>query len=135
MKSNIVLLLFYFLTIDINAQSSDYAKVEKTITDYLNSYTYNGFDIINEALYHQGIMQSVFPKSADQHLNTFEVYGVKKSNTPETHRSNQITCISITGKEAHAKLEISYPEYTVVDDVHLLKTNAKWKIVDKKFSP
>ncbi|MEL6484432.1 MAG: nuclear transport factor 2 family protein [Bacteroidota bacterium] len=116
------------------AQASDYAMVENTLNSYLNGDTQKDYETLEKAFHPQADMKYVSSKSGYQVYNALEVFAAEKGRAPEKNRSNHIAYISITGKAAHAKLEITYPENTVVDYVNLLKIEGQWKIVNKIFS-
>lgn len=127
-------LLVLFGPSHLRAQASDYALVESTLNNYLNGDTQKDYDTLEKAFHPQADMKYVSSKSGYQVYNALEVFAAEKGRAPEKNRSNHIAYISITGKAAHAKLEITYPEITVVDYVNLLKIEGQWKIVNKIFS-
>ena len=116
------------------AQTSDYAMVEHTINAYLEGDTNKDFETLKQAFHPDATMKYVSSTSGYQQYNALEVFAAEKDREPEKNRTNSIAYISITGKAAHAKLEITYPNRIVVDYVHLLKIDGAWKIVGKIFS-
>ncbi|WP_422080134.1 nuclear transport factor 2 family protein [Ulvibacterium sp.] len=116
------------------AQTSDYAMVEHTINAYLEGDTHKDFETLKTAFHSDATMKYVSSKSGYQEYNALEVFAAEKGREPEKNRSNSIAYISITGKAAHAKLEITYPKRVMVDYVNLLKIEGEWKIVNKIFS-
>ena len=116
------------------AQDSDYAMVEKTVGSYLEGDTQKDFEILKKAFHEDATMKYVSSKSGYQEFNALAVFAAEKGSAPEQNRTNSIAYISITGKAAHAKLEINYPDRVVVDYVNLLKIEGQWKIVNKIFS-
>ena len=137
MKSIIAFPLVFlalFASTHLSAQESDYALVETTLNNYLTGDTQKDYETLEKAFHPQADMKYVSSKSGYQVYNALEVFAAEKGRAPEKNRSNHIAYISITGKAAHAKLEITYPEITVVDYVNLLKIEGQWKIVNKIFS-
>ena len=128
------LLLMGGLFQPLNAQTSDYAKVEKTINAYLKGDTQKDFEILKTAFHADATMKYVSSTSGYQEYNALEVFVAEKGREPEKNRTNSIAYVSITGKAAHAKLEITYPDRVVVDYFNLLKIEGEWKIVNKIFS-
>ncbi|WP_299519155.1 nuclear transport factor 2 family protein [Winogradskyella sp.] len=116
------------------AQTSDYAMVEHTINAYLEGDTNKDFETLKLAFHPNATMKYVSSKSGYQEYNALKVFAAEKGREPEKNRTNSIAYISITGKAAHAKLEITYPKRVVVDYVNLLKIDGEWKIVNKIFS-
>lgn len=116
------------------AQTSDYAMVEHSINAYLEGDTNKDFKTLKQAFHPNATMKYVSSKSGYQEYNALEVFAAEKGREPEKNRLNSITYISITGKAAHAKLEITYPKRVMVDYVNLLKIDGEWKIVNKIFS-
>lgn len=116
------------------AQTSDFAMVEKTLNFYLEGDTQKNFETLQKAFHPNATMKYVSSKSGYKEYNALKVFAAEKGRDPEKKRSNHIAYISITGRAAHAKLEISYPNRVVVDYVNLLKIDGQWKIVNKIFS-
>lgn len=130
----VILIISYSSTQVVWGQSSDYAMVEKTIGNYLEGDTVKDFEILKQAFHSKATMKYVSSKSGYQEYNALEVFASEKGREPEKNRTNSIAYMSITGKAAHAKLEITYPDRVVVDYVNLLKIEGQWKIVNKIFS-
>lgn len=52
----------------------------------------------------------------------------------EAQRQRRIVSIDITGNTAIGKLELVYPDVTLIDYMTLLETVEGWKIVHKSFT-
>lgn len=128
------LAIFSCATQAVLAQDPDYALVEKAIGNYLEGDTQKDFEILKKAFHKDATMKYVSSKSGYQEFNALEIFAAEKGRAPEQNRANNVAYISITGKAAHAKLEIIYPDRVVVDYVNLLKIDGQWKIVSKIFS-
>ncbi len=139
MKTSKNILLTSILTLSIvttifSQDQNDYKMIEKTVFNYINGDTNKDFETLQKAFHKNATMKYVSSKNGYQEYNALEVFKNDKGRAPEKNRKNRIEYISVAGKAANVKIEINYPDRTVVDFVNLLKINNEWKIVSKIFS-
>ena len=138
MKTNYGLLLFGLIWASFHqvglAQNSNYAQVETCIKKYLKGDAQKDFETLKPSFHPNATMKYVSSKSGYQEFNALEAFAGDKGREPEKNRTDTIAYINITGNAAQAKVEVDYPNITVVDYLHLLKIDGKWMIVNKIFS-
>ncbi|WP_103071297.1 nuclear transport factor 2 family protein [Aquimarina sediminis] len=132
MKRLFTLLLLFTVTTTINAQSSDYALVEKAVQYYLEGGTNNDFETLKKAFHKTATMRYI-KKGSYTEVNALEFFEKVMKPGPKQNRKTNIDYINITGHAANAKLEIEYPGFTFIDYMNLLKIDGEWKVVSKIF--
>ena len=132
MKTYFILLsvCFAFVTFS-QAQDSEYALVEKTVTYYLDGGTNNDFTTLKKAFHKNATMKFVGDEYKEVNALEFFEKGMKPG--PKQNRKTRIAYINVSGHAANAKLEIEYPTFTFIDYMNLLKIDGEWKIVSKIF--
>lgn len=129
------ILTFGFSVITFS-QKYDYAAIEKALYYYLDGDLTNDFEVIKKGFHINATMKNVSMKTGKySEYNALEIFKrAKKRKTPKPNIKSRIVYINIFGTAASAKLETNSPKVTVVDYMHLLKIDGKWKIVSKIYS-
>ena len=127
-----VLLLFFLLSVAINAQKSDYEMVAETVNYYLDGGTNNDFETLKKA-FHENATMKYITKEGYKEVNALEFFSGMDASKPKQNRKTRIANITISGHAANARLEIEYPDFTFIDFMNLLKIDGEWKIVNKIF--
>ena len=127
-----VLLLFFLLSVAINAQKSDYEMVAETVNYYLDGGTNNDFETLKKA-FHENATMKYITKEGYKEVNALEFFSGMDASKPKQNRKTRIANITISGHAANARLEIEYPDFAFIDFMNLLKIDGEWKIVNKIF--
>ncbi|WP_062058258.1 nuclear transport factor 2 family protein [Aquimarina longa] len=133
-RKKIILMLVLLISIMTTtfAQDSDYSKVEKTLSYYLDGSMMGDYEVIKKAFHADATMRNVSAKHGYRDFIALEVFKkAKKRTEPKPNKTYRITYIDISGNAASAKIEIASPSVTVTDYMQLLKINGEWKIVGK----
>lgn len=120
------------IAINVSAQESDRALIEKTISYYLEGGTNNDFEMLKKA-FHKNATMKYIRNGAYQEVNAIDYFQTAIKPGPKQNRKTKITNIDITGYAASARLEIDYPTSSFVDYMNLIKIDGEWKIVNKIF--
>lgn len=133
MKSK-MMTLFLLLSISTAsfAQDSDYAQVEKTVSYYLDGGTNNDFETLKKA-FHKDASMKFIRNGEYEEVNAIEFFRKVTKPGPKQDRETNISYINITGNTASAKLEITYPTFSFIDYMNLIKIKGEWKVVSKIF--
>jgi len=135
MKKELLLFCFFCLiTFAVQAQKSDHELVAQTVNYYLEGGTNNDFNSLKKAFHKDATMKFVGDDGYKE-VNALEFFGkgAKDKPGPKQNRKTYISQINISGTAANARLEIVYPEVTLIDFMNLLKIDGEWKIVNKIF--
>ncbi|TPN88963.1 nuclear transport factor 2 family protein [Aquimarina algicola] len=133
MKKTLFTLVFCLSTFSIlYSQNSDYQKVEKAVSFYLDGGTNNDFEMLKKA-FHTNATMKFIKKGEYTEVNALEFFKKVIKPGPKQNRKTSIVDINISGNAANAKLEIEYPEFTFIDYMNLLKIGDEWKVVSKIF--
>ena len=114
------------------SQDSDYAKVEQTVSYYLDGGTNNDFETLKKA-FHKNATMKFIRNGEYQEVNALEFFKKVIKPGPKQNRTTQIAYINITGNVASAKLEIDYENFGFIDYMNLIKIDGEWKVVSKIF--
>lgn len=132
MKKTIFLIsLCMFASFCLKAQTSDYAQIEQTLNYYLEGGTHNDFETLAKAFHQHATMKFVGDEYKE--VNALEFFKVGMKPGPKQNRKTRIVYINVSGTAANAQLEITYPTFTFIDYMNLLKVDGEWKIVGKIF--
>ena len=131
-KQSILCGVFGLFSILVQAQKTDYALVEETVNYYLNGGTNNDFETLKKA-FHDNATMKFMGDEGYKEVNALVFFGNAMKEGGKVNRKTFVSEITITGKAANARLEIVYPDATVVDYMNLLKFDDGWKIVNKIF--
>ena len=123
--------LLSFIGFNLNAQDSDYQKVEKTLNYYLEGGTNNDFSILKKAFHETATMKFIGEQYKE--VNALEFFENVIKPGPKQNRQTRMDYINISGNAASAKLEIEYATFTFIDYMNLLNIDGEWKIVSKIF--
>ena len=135
MKINtIIIRLFLFLGTFTSAfaQESDYSKVEKTVSYYLDGGTNNDFETLKKAFHLDAKMKFIRGGNYTE-VNALEFFKKAIKPGPKQKRTSVVEQINIAGNAANARLRIDYPNFYFIDYMNLLKIDGEWKIVNKIF--
>lgn len=126
------LLLITLFSTTLQAQDSDYARVEQAVSYYLDGGTNNDFATLKKAFHETATMKYIGGDGYTE-VNALEFFGKVMKPGPKSNRKTRVVAIDVSGHAATAKLEIEYPTFTFVDYMTLLKIDGEWKIVSKVF--
>lgn len=133
MKKLLLLPLFLLvLSTTAQAQDSDYALVEQTVSYYLDGGTNRDFETLKKAFHETATMKYITGDGYTE-VNALEFFRKGTKPGPKVNRQTRVVSIDVSGHAATAKLEIDYPTFTFVDYMTLLKIEGEWKIVSKVF--
>ena len=128
----IVTVLLGMISLNVNAQDSDFQLVEKTVNSYMDGLVSGNAEMITKAFHKDATMKMIGEKGYESY-NAIEALTADLTAIPKETTTTRIVSINITGNSASAQLEIQLAELTYIDFMQILKINGEWKIVSKIF--
>ncbi|WP_422860100.1 nuclear transport factor 2 family protein [Flagellimonas sp. S174] len=116
----------------INAQNSDYAQIEQTVSYYLDGGTNNDFETLKKA-FHETATMKFIRNGEYKEVNALDFFEKAIKPGSKQNRTSVVEQINIAGNAANARLRIDYPNFYFIDYMNLLKIDGKWKVVNKIF--
>ena len=131
-KSIITFVICLTLLSTAVAQNSDYAKIEQTVSYYLDGGTNNDYETLKKA-FHPNAMMKFNRGNIYTEVNALEFFKKAIKPGPKQNRITKVESIIVSGNAANARLRIDYPNFYFIDYMNLLKIDGEWKIVNKIF--
>lgn len=116
-------------------RAADVDGVEAALNQYFRGHETGRADVMAEAFHPSARL--VFMRDGEVQVLPLTDWLARFNDTPaedEDQRQRRIVSIDITGDNAVGKLELVYPDVTLIDYMTLLKTGDGWKIVHKSFT-
>ena len=108
--------------------------VATTVQLYFQGHATGSGEFFGKAMHPEGKM--LWVKDGALAQKTFPDYIAGAPGKPaddEARRSRRILMIDVTGDAAVAKLELAYPDATLIDYMSLLRLDGKWVVINKIF--
>ena len=113
----------------------DIDGVEAALEQYFRGSETGRADVMAEAFHPDARL--IFNRDGQVEVLPVADWLARFDDTPaddEDQRQRRIVSIDITGDMAFGKLELDYPDVTLIDYMTLLRTPDGWKIVHKSFT-
>ena len=130
----IIFLLFVTVTLSSSVNSqTDNAKVEKAVLSYIENFFENKFEEMNAVLHPRLSKRGLnLDGTINKDLPPLELKKLmsQKRALPISRQENKVENIIVFKNTATAKLITGYPNVKWAEFIHLVKVDAKWKIID-----
>ena len=116
-------------------QQREVEAVKATLEQYFEGSSTGRADVMEKAFHPDARL--IFMREGEVVVLPVDEWLARFDDTPaddEDQRERRIMSIDITGDTAFGKLELDYPDVTLIDYMTLLKTADGWKIVHKSFT-
>ena len=127
------LILLFAFTANAQMEEAEDKAIQKTIFNYIENFFENNFDDMNKSLHPRlakrglnpnGTLSDDFPPEKLRELmSTKQIFPLKQQH-------NVLENISVFGNMASASLITGYPKLRWVENIHLVKVDGDWKIIN-----
>jgi len=108
--------------------------VAATVQLYFQGHATGSGEFFRKAMHPEGKMLWIKDGALAQKTFTDYIAGAPgKPADDESRRARRILMIDVSGDTAVAKVELAYPDATVIDYLSLLRLDGRWVVINKIF--
>ncbi|WP_298792260.1 nuclear transport factor 2 family protein [uncultured Allomuricauda sp.] len=135
MKKVFIIIIALISVIDSHAQLTmdENTAIEKSILNYIENFFENNFDAMNASLHPRLAKRGLNPDgtlSEDFPPEKLKELMLTKPKFDIEHQQNIVENIIVYGDMASASLKTGYPRLKWTENIHLVKQDGNWKIIN-----